>query len=155
MTIPSLRLLVAISVAVTVVLAGWPAGAVDTWKLANATAPGDRQDVATQRFVDIVNKRFEGRIAINYFKASQLGNERELTEGVKLGTIELGMTSTSAMTTFVPQLAFYDLPFLFRDKAHARQVATGPVGRTPRPSPGGRLRTRTESPARTAPGSRR
>lgn len=112
----------------TLVLAGWPAGAVDTWKLASAVAPGDRQDIATQRFVDIINKRFEGRITINYFKAGQLGNERELTEGVKLGTIELGMTSTSAMTTFVPQLAFYDLPFLFRDKAHARKVATGPVG---------------------------
>ena len=67
-------------------------------------------------------------MTVQYYKASQLGNERELTEGVKLGTIEFGMTSTSAMTTFVPQLAFYDLPFLFRDKAHARKVSMGPVG---------------------------
>lgn len=122
----TVAVLTAILLAALVPLNG--AEAVETWKLASAVAPGDRQDVATQRFVDLVNKRFEGRYRIEYFKASQLGNERELTEGVKLGTIELGMTSTSAMTTFVPQLAFYDLPFLFRDKAHARKVATGPVG---------------------------
>ena len=29
-------------------------------------------------------------MTVQYYKASQLGNERELTEGVKLGTIELG-----------------------------------------------------------------
>jgi tripartite ATP-independent transporter DctP family solute receptor len=112
---------------VTVLLAG-PAAAQQTWKLASAVAPGDRQDVATQLFVDQVNQALAGRITIQYYKAGQLGNERELTEGVKLGTIELGMTSTSAMTTFVPELAFYDLPFLFRDKEHARKVATGAVG---------------------------
>ncbi|HSE96447.1 MAG TPA: TRAP transporter substrate-binding protein, partial [Methylomirabilota bacterium] len=105
-----------------------PAAGQQTWKLASAVAPGDRQDVATQLFVDQVNKALAGRVTIQYYKAGQLGNERELTEGVKLGTIELGMTSTSAMTTFVPELAFYDLPFLFRDKDHARKVATGPVG---------------------------
>ena len=117
-----------IAIAAALFLGATTTQAADDWKLASAVAPGDRQDVATQLFVDVVNKAFAGRYRIEYFKASQLGNERELTEGVKLGTIELGMTSTSAMTTFVPQLAFYDLPFLFRDKAHARKVATGPVG---------------------------
>jgi len=117
-----------VAAALATFLLGIHAEGAQTWKLASAVAPGDRQDVATQRFVDLVNTRFAGRIKIEYFKASQLGNERELTEGVKLGTIELGITSTSAMTTFVPQLAFYDLPFLFRDKTHARKVAMGPVG---------------------------
>ncbi len=110
------------------VVAGPWAEAGQVWKLASAVAPGDRQDIATRKMIDIANQRFGSRIRIDYFHSGQLGNERELTEGVKLGTIELGMTSTSAMTTFVPQLSFYDLPFVFRDKAHARNAATGPVG---------------------------
>jgi len=105
-----------------------PAEAGQVWKFASAVAPGDRQDLAGLKMVEIANQRLGGRAQIQYFNAGQLGNERELTEGVKLGTIEFGITSTSAMTTIVPQLAFYDLPFLFRDKAHARKAATGPVG---------------------------
>jgi tripartite ATP-independent transporter DctP family solute receptor len=109
-------------------LAAGPAAAQAKWKLASASAPGDRADVSADKFVEVANKGLGGRYVIQSYRASQLGNERELTEGVKLGTIEFGMTSTSAMTTFVPQLAFYDLPFLFRDKAHARKVSMGPTG---------------------------
>jgi tripartite ATP-independent transporter DctP family solute receptor len=110
----------------TTLLAG-PALA-ETWRFANAAAPGDRADTAAKRLVEIVNQKMGGRNKIEYFGSSSLGGERELTEGVKLGTIDFGMTSTSAMTTFVPQLAFYDMPFVFRDSAHARSVATGAVG---------------------------
>lgn len=102
--------------------------ASETWRFANAASPGDRAETAAKRLIEIVNQRMNGRHKIEYFGASALGAERELTEGVKLGTIDFGMTSTSAMTTFVPQLAFYDMPFLFRDAAHARRVATGAVG---------------------------
>src|SRR3954453_17656990 len=108
-------------------LAASPAAA-ETWRFANAASPGDRAETAALRLVEIVNAKMGGRNKIEYFGSSALGGERELTEGVKLGTIDFGMTSSSAMTTFVPQLAFYDMPFLFRDAAHARRVATGSVG---------------------------
>ena len=61
-------------------------------------------------------------MTVQYYKASQLGNERELTEGVKLGTIELGHDEHLGDDDLRPH-AFYDLPFLFRDKEHARTVA--------------------------------
>lgn len=121
-------MLAAVVAVLTVLGPGLSAEGAQVWKLASAVASGDRQDFAALKFIEVANKRFGGRIQIQNFNAGQLGNERELTEGVKLGTIEFGMTSTSAMTTFVPQLSFYDLPFVFRDKAHARKVATGPVG---------------------------
>src|SRR3954454_8891423 len=109
-------------------LLGAGAASADTWRFANAASPGDRAETAALRLIEIVNQKLNGRHKIEYFGSSSLGGERELTEGVKLGTIDFGMTSTSAMTTFVPQLAFYDMPFLFRDVAHARRVATGAVG---------------------------
>ena len=102
--------------------------AADTWRFANAASPGDRAETSALRMIEIINQRMGGRHKIEYFGAASLGGEREMTEGVKLGTIDFAMTSTSAMTTFVPQLAFYDMPFLFRDTAHARRVATGAVG---------------------------
>lgn len=104
------------------------AGAAETLRFASAATPGDRAETAAMRMIEIINQKTGGRYKVEYFGSSALGGERELTEGVKLGTIDFGMTSTSAMTTFVPQLAFYDMPFLFRDAGHARRVATGAVG---------------------------
>jgi len=120
---------VSVAVAVFMGLAGGPpVEAGETWKIASASPIGDRQDVAQQKFAELVTQRLGGRVTVNSFAGSQLGSEREVIEGVKLGTIEMGMTSSSAMTTFVPQAALYDLPFLFRDLAHARKVAMGSVG---------------------------
>jgi tripartite ATP-independent transporter DctP family solute receptor len=104
------------------------ANAQQALRFANAATPGDRAETAALRMIEIINQKIGARYKISYFGSSALGAERELTEGVKLGTIDFGMTSSAAMTTFVPQLAFYDMPFLFRDSAHARKVATGVVG---------------------------
>ena len=51
-----------------------------------------------------------------------IGAERESVEGVQLGTLDLTMTSTGPVPNFVPEIAILDIPFLFRDYAHARAV---------------------------------
>ena len=38
------------------------------------------------------------------------------------------MTSTGPIPNFVPEAKILDIPFLFRDKAHARAVLDGPIG---------------------------
>jgi tripartite ATP-independent transporter DctP family solute receptor len=49
-------------------------------------------------------------------------------EGVQLGTLDLTLTSTGPLPNFVPDVAILDIPFLFRDYAHARAVLDGPIG---------------------------
>lgn len=104
------------------------ANSQEALRFANAASPGDRAETAALRMIEIINQKIGARYKVSYCGSAALGAERELTEGVKLGTIDFGMTSSAAMTTFVPQLAFYDMPFLFRDVDHARKVATGSVG---------------------------
>jgi len=57
-----------------------------------------------------------------------LGGERESIEAVQLGTQELTFSSTGPVPNFVPEARILDIPFLFRDKAHARAVLDGPIG---------------------------
>jgi tripartite ATP-independent transporter DctP family solute receptor len=57
-----------------------------------------------------------------------LGAERESIEAVQLGTQELTFTSSGPVPNFVPETKILDIPFLFRDKAHARAVLDGPIG---------------------------
>jgi len=57
-----------------------------------------------------------------------LGGERESIEAVQLGTQELAFSSSGPVPNFVPETKILDVPFLFRDKAHARAVLDGPIG---------------------------
>jgi tripartite ATP-independent transporter DctP family solute receptor len=47
---------------------------------------------------------------------------------VQLGTQELAFSSTGPVPNFVPEARILDIPFLFRDKAHARAVLDGAIG---------------------------
>jgi tripartite ATP-independent transporter DctP family solute receptor len=55
-------------------------------------------------------------------------NEREALESVQIGTIECSFTSTGPVGNFVPEVRIFDVPFLFRDTAHARGVLDSEIG---------------------------
>ena len=55
-------------------------------------------------------------------------NERETIEAVQIGTIECTITSTGPVGNFVPETRNLDVPFLFRDTAHARGLLDSPIG---------------------------
>jgi len=83
---------------------------------------------AAQAFKESVEADSGGRIKVDLFPAGALGGEREITEGIQFGSIDFAHTSTSVVGNFVPDLMLFDIPFLFRDKDHARRVVDGPVG---------------------------
>jgi len=76
-----------------------------------------------------VAQKTGGKVKIDIFPATQLGNERDLIEGLQLGTVDLVVTSTGPVGGFIPKMFVVDLPFLFRDRDHAYRVLDGPVGR--------------------------
>ena len=65
---------------------------------------------------------------VQTFYNGALGGERESIEAVQLGTQELAFSSSGPIPNFVPETKILDVPFLFRDKAHARAVLDGPIG---------------------------
>jgi len=57
-------------------------------------------------------------------------NEREMIESVQIGTIDCTFTSTGPVGNFVPEVRIFDVPFLFRDAAHARGVLDSEIGQS-------------------------
>jgi TRAP-type transport system periplasmic protein len=82
------------------------------------------------RFAQLVRERTGGRVAVQIHHSRQLGDERQVVEGLQLGTIQLTVTSTGPLGGFVPDMNVVDLPFLFRDSAHAYKVLDGEIGRS-------------------------
>jgi len=97
-------------------------------KINISVAQNSHYGVAIDTFAKEVEARTNGRYKIQTFYAGALGAERESVEGVQLGTLDLTMTSTGPLPNFVPEVAILDIPFLFRDYAHARAVLDGPIG---------------------------
>ena len=105
-----------------------PIAAQTTMKINISVAQNSHYGVAIDTFAREVEKRTSGRYKIQTFYSGALGAERESVEGVQLGTLDLTLTSTGPLPNFVPDVAILDIPFLFRDYAHARAVLDGPIG---------------------------
>ena len=123
----------ALAFVLTVVLASAiampaPVHAQTTLRINIAIAQNSHYGVAVDTLAREVEKRTEGRYKIQTFYSGALGAERESVEGVQLGTLDLTLTSTGPLPNFVPEVAILDIPFLFRDYAHARAVLDGPIG---------------------------
>ncbi|MBK6649937.1 MAG: TRAP transporter substrate-binding protein [Betaproteobacteria bacterium] len=107
---------------------GLSAQAQTNMKISIAVGQNSHQGVAIDVFAKEVEKRTAGRYKVQTFYSGALGGEREYIEAVQLGTQELAFSSTGPVPNFVPETKILDIPFLFRDKAHARAVLDGPIG---------------------------
>ena len=108
----------------------WPlaAPAQTAMKISISIGQNSHQGVGIDAFAKEIERRTAGRYKIQPFYSGSLGGERESIEAVQLGTQELTLTSTGPVPNFVPAARILDIPFLFRDKAHARAVLDGPIG---------------------------
>ena len=97
-------------------------------KLGYALAVNSHFGAAAQAWADSVEKSTKSAFKFKQFPSSALGGERELIEGLQLGTVEAVIVSTGALSNFVPDVGVVDIPFLFRDTAHARAVLDGKFG---------------------------
>lgn len=93
-----------------------------------AAAPDSHYGVAAAKWEEVVEAATDNRYEFRHFPSSGLGGEREVIEGLQLGTVEATIVSSGTLSNFVPETGVFDIPFLFRDLAHARSVLDGPIG---------------------------
>lgn len=90
-----------------------------TLKLGHIAEPSNPYGMGADHFAELVKNYSKGDIEVQVFPSSQLGNQRDLVEGLTLGTVEMTLTGTAVLGNFVPEVSVFDLPFLFRDVQHA------------------------------------
>ena len=97
-------------------------------KLAYALAVNSHYGAAATAWAETAEKASGGKLQFKHFPSSALGGERETVESLQLGTLEAVIVSSGTLSNFVPEVGVTDIPFLFRDLAHARSVLDGPIG---------------------------
>lgn len=102
-----------------------PAAAQTTLNMNHPLPPNSHYGVGAVAFKEEIERRTGNRIRVNIQRND---NERENIEALQIGTSDLTITSTGPVGNFVPDTLITDIPFLFRDYAHARGVLDGPIG---------------------------
>lgn len=100
-----------------------------TWKLGHVCVPEpDNSYHATAlKFQELLAK--DSDITIKIFPQRQLGDDREMLEGVQNGLIEATAATLGPISAFQPKVGLLELPFLYRNPAHLDAVLDGPIGR--------------------------
>lgn len=83
---------------------------------------------ATLIFKDLIEERSEGRLTVEYFNDSAMGDEREIAESVQMGNLEMGIISAAMFFTYSPDWAVTELPYVFMDRQKMYEYLDGDVG---------------------------
>nr|WP_168217574.1 TRAP transporter substrate-binding protein [Paracoccus liaowanqingii] len=93
------------------------------------TVPSDSHyGDAARAFAATIDALSDGAFEIALRPAGALGGERDVIEGMQIGTVELVISSTGPIGNFVPEIYALDFPFLFDDYASAHAVLDGEIG---------------------------
>lgn len=114
--------------ALTLAFGAQSALAVEKMRLAHGLQEDHAVHKAMVKFADLVKQRSKGEIEITIFANGVLGGERETLEQVQNGVLEMTKASASPLETFSSEYKVFNLPFVFRDRAHFFKVLEGPVG---------------------------
>lgn len=99
-----------------------------TLKAGHGVQTGHPTHFGLIRLAELVKERTKGRVEIKVFGDRQLGEERSMVEGLQFGTVDITVVSTGPLGGFVGEINVLDLPFLFKNRAHAYSVFDGPIG---------------------------
>ncbi len=115
-------------VVVSLLTAGCSSGEpVTILKAALSQNPSEPQVRAVELFADLVSEGTEGRIRVLVYPNNQLGNQRDVVEGLQMGSVELANIA-SVMASFVPETNLFELPFLFEGPDHFDAVMDSEIG---------------------------
>lgn len=73
-------------------------------------------------FAKFVSEKSNGRIEVQVFPNGQLGNQRDLIEGVTAGTVDMTKADDAYLTSYIPEYGIFSLPFIFDDYDHLGRV---------------------------------
>jgi tripartite ATP-independent transporter DctP family solute receptor len=79
-------------------------------------------------FARLVEERSDGRIKIEVYPGSQLGEERAVIEQVQFGAIDFTRVSISPLAAFSENFNALQMPYLYRNADHMWKVLNSKVG---------------------------
>jgi tripartite ATP-independent transporter DctP family solute receptor len=97
-------------------------------KIATVVSGDHPENVGAREIKRLLEERSGGAIEVRIFTDSQLGNQRELVEQLRDGTLEMTWVTTGFFGSWEPVLNTLEIGYLFEDREHAFRAFDGPLG---------------------------
>ena len=113
---------------------GWSAGlqaqekAVTLKAGLGSSLTGSSHGLGLAKFKELIEKETSGRIKMNIFPDGQMGNDVSMMDSLKMGTLDIMVTSSAPIANTTKTFLVFDLPFLFTSEKIADTVLDGPAG---------------------------
>lgn len=78
---------------------------------------------------ELLAEKLKGKIDFKIYPASQLGGNDDLEQQVKMGTIEMTVSSAATFAQRYPTANLFNLPYIFKNDDHLYRVTDGPIGK--------------------------
>jgi len=78
-------------------------------------------------FKKLVEERTNGQVKVELFSDGVLGDEEQMFEGMKMGTVDVMMAAAAKAANFVPELDLYSPPYTFKSWDHMKAVISSEI----------------------------
>jgi len=93
--------------------------------MGNVNPPKHGTSQTAQQFADKVAELSAGKIKIAHHHSGTLGGEREVAQQIQLGAVDFGPITTAPLSTLIPEMSVFQLPYIFRDYDHVFKALDG------------------------------
>jgi tripartite ATP-independent transporter DctP family solute receptor len=100
-----------------------------TAKLADILSPDHPHTRSWVYFAEKVKEKTKGRVEIQVYHSGQLGQTKDLYQGLQMGSIEMAKLPVSFTGEWIPEVYVFDLPYLFNNREEMWRAFRSDVGK--------------------------
>jgi tripartite ATP-independent transporter DctP family solute receptor len=97
-------------------------------KLGDTQAEDHPQTRSYYYFAEKVAEYSNGKVEVQVFPNSALGNHRDMLEGIKMGTLQITKCMATDLSAYFPKIQVFGLPYMFSSREHMLNAVDGKVG---------------------------
>lgn len=79
-------------------------------------------------FAKLIEEKTDGRISVDVYANGQIGDQRDLIEGLKIGTVDMSLGDTAVVSNYYTPLGILDLPQMFGSMEEGMEIVQGELG---------------------------
>lgn len=109
-----------VAAAALLISAGGASAQVDL-KLGHVAEPGSLIAQSADEFAKRANEKLGGKAKITVYPSSQLGNDRDMFQKLKLNQLQIWIPST-IMSSIAPEYGVFEMPYIIKTREHMKRV---------------------------------
>ena len=96
-----------------------------TLRAADNMADDFQWNVNLRMFADLVAQRTDGKVTIEIYPNSELGDDQALAEMIRSGNLDIQVTGSGVPGRWFEELSIAEMPYLFKSLDHVERATTG------------------------------